>query len=362
MAEYEVRILERFGETITIVAEAEISYKRRLKADGSCTLTIPLDDETISDPLALHPWAREVMLRRRETPESPWVVAHDGPITGTSFDLDAGTVTVTAGTVKSFLTKRAGGGYFNEPGYDLGAIADLIITRAQDRGLDPLPAGSTFFCDHPLVTTGVTRDFDTRSQGARKYNEILDEFANGSPGFDYDFVTTYDAGVRTRTFVLYYPTQGTDVATPLVYGSSLIGGNVTIDGDRAATHYLILGTPKGDATKQANVFVDDTIIDLYTRLEEVETQSDIDDATRLHDLAVEALRLRVPPLYLLAGTYKVCEATPWRFAKVGDTVPLRISRGPVQINNRRRVIGESVSVGAGGSETVTLEFNDPVSP
>lgn len=361
MAEYERRIVDRFGDTLSIVPSTALSYSRGLRGDGSLEMTIDLDHPSIADPRVLQPWASEVLLLRRESQSDDWSVAHDGPILNTVLDVDGGTAQVTAGRVKAFLTKRKGGNFFNEPGYDLGAIADLILTRAQDRGLSPPPAGSSFSCAVSGVTTGVTRDFITVGQNTRRYDEILDEYAQGSPGFDYDFVTTWVGGSRSRSLAVYYPKQGSDVTTPLILGSGMTALKVTWEGDRAATHYNVWGTPHGDATLVGNTFVADSIIDVYTRLEEDETRADVDDVDRLHDLSLEALRVRTPPLVIPTATYVVCEATPWRFAGPGDTVPLTAKRGPVQLSGRKRIVNEKVTV-AGGSESVELTFNDPVSP
>lgn len=358
MSVYQARITDRQGRLISIVP-AQLSYSRMLNGDGSCTLTIPLDHPSIADPSVLVCWAREILLLRQDTPTDPWTVAHDGPITQVTFDPIAGTATVTSGTVKAWLTKRLGGQYFYLVNADLATIADLIITRAQDRGPTNPDPNADLSIMHSVFLTGVTRLFNTNGQGARKYSEILDEYATALPGFDYDITTTLDAsGARLRTFQLFYPTRGNKIATPLTLGSTLTSLQAVDDGDRAVTHFTTFGY--GSGTQQKVGVANDNITSLTTgRLEAVDTRTDVNDQQRLNDLAAEQLRLRRPPVRVLSGGYRVAPATPWRFATLGDTVPIRATRGPLQINDTRRIVAEQITVND-GSEDVALTFNDPV--
>lgn len=369
MAEYEARLLTRTGAAGPIVSPTQITYSRGLGNTGRCTFTISLEEEGLT-AAALDPWATEVLLLRRDdptvaVPNPSWQVAHDGPVTDSESDLDAGTCQITAGQVSEWLGRRwqrRSIGYTRES-TDLDQIANDMVYLAQHP--EP-PFSYNSRADFKVVgsshPTGVLRTLRIAATARVNWLEKLQEIAAGSPSFDWDIETTWNSAtsVRTRTFRTWTPGRGSAVSTPLVLGDGLGGLRVVRRGSSAANYVESIGA--GGTALVSDAKQDGSNQDTYGLIELFDSSSDINVKARLNDRALEQLRLRKPPtLIVSSATYDVTEGLPWRFAGPGDTVPVRASRGPVVVNGSYRVVSEAVGVSDGGAEKVTLTFQEPLS-
>lgn len=364
MAEYEARLLTRAGAAGPIVQPRGISYNRGLGNTGKCSFTVSLEEEGLTDA-ALEPWATEVLLLRRADASSSWEVAFDGPLTDSEADLDGGSCLLTAGPVSEWLGRRwqrRSIGYARE-NTDLDQIANDMLYLAQHP--EPPFAYSSradFKVNGSSHPTGVLRTVRIAATDRVNWKEKLQELAAGNPSFDWDIETTWNAStsVRTRTFRTWNPGRGSAVATPLVLGDGLTGVRVVRRGSNAANY--VEATGAGGTALVSDAQQDTSNQDTYGLVELFDSSSDINVKARLNDRAAEQLRLRKPPTMIVASaTYDVTEGLPWRFATLGDTVPVRASRGPVEVDGTYRAVVEDVIVSEGGSERVTLTFQEPLS-
>lgn len=363
MAEYQARFFTRAGVAGPLVAVVP-AYERGLNGTGQCTFTVSLDLPALADPASSKPWANEVLLLRRESSATSWTaasVAHDGPIIKRDFDDDAGTMTLTVGTVSAWLARRNQRETvdiaYGTP-TDLDTIAGGLIYLSQY--LEPpytYNAAADYLAGFATTPTGTTRTYALRWDQRRNWLEALNELAGGSPSFDWDFVTTWSGGVRTRIWRSYSPARGSVITTPLIRGRGMVGLKVIDDGERAANRVESFGsggTATSEVAESSGSQTTDGLLEFF------DANTDIEAATRLADRAAEQLRIRLPPARVAEVGYVVGQNLPWRFATIGDTVTVTASRGPMVVSGSNRIANERVSVSDGGMETVMFTMQDPL--
>lgn len=269
-------------------------------------------------------------------------------------------------TIVASLLARAGGGPSSLAPYTPGSIIPVgaaIVT----------PAGVS------RAKTGTLRD--RTYNGGKSIGEAITELAHISGGFDFDVlpeaqaddglalvdaygtVTTLGSRDALR---LFWPSQG--IARPdvvLVYGGNVSDVARTVNSGDYANHVRSLGN-SGSADPAAAQLVgvaasadaSSTTVGWWPYGDSA--PSDVNQQATLNQRAAGVLAdmgVLVPSytLTMRPGAYS------WGFPNMGDTVPLVIQSGRLNVNTTVRVVGLTYDVGDDGDENVEIVVGRPLS-
>lgn len=273
---------------------------------------------------------------------------------------------------------------------DQDRIAALFVARA---GGGPAPAapyapGSIIpvgVC--PVDPTGASRALsgtlrDRTYIGGKALGQALDELAHVQGGFDYDVLPEPRAD-NTLTMVdqngalsqlgagrdalrLFWPSMGsarTDMI--LVYGGNIASLSRTVASNDYANHVRTLGNNGSSdpaaaqlAGTAVNADASSTTVGWWPYADAA--GSDVNQQATLDQRAAGLLAgmgVLVPSysLTMTPGAYS------WLFPRLGDTVPLIVHSGRLDVNTTVRVVGITYDVGDDGDEDVTLTVGRPLS-
>jgi hypothetical protein len=166
-----------------------------------------------------------------------------------------------------------------------------------------------------------------------------------------------------RTF---YPTQGINRPdTPLVYGVSVANFSRSLNSADYANYVRVIGqnpdTTVGVPQLYAEAISGDAndvtriAVGLWMRSENA---SDVNQQATLNEKANGSLRDRS----VLVPSYSLGLRPGWfrpGFPNMGDTVPLRIEIGRLDVDTTVRVVGIDYAIGDDGQEDVTLTAGRP---
>ena len=252
----------------------------------------------------------------------------------------------TLATNASTITPSAGGASF-DPGDNLQLQMGFMN-----------PDGTT----RPQGSGNVVRD--RTYEPGKSYGEAINDMSDDINGFDYDLDHEMFAGWdRLR---IWYPYQGTarDDVT-LLYGSTVRALTRTVAASDYANYVRVIGaTPSGGTTplwaEAWNADANDvtrTPVGLWMRSENL---TDVSLQPTLNDRA----RGMVDRYGLLVPSYAVTmrpDAYSWGFPNMGDTVPLIVQAGRLDVNTTVRVVGITWNIGDDGQEDVELTVGRPLS-
>lgn len=192
--------------------------------------------------------------------------------------------------------------------------------------------------------SGVLLSLQVKASEVKKYGEIFDNFANGDTGFDWDVITTNNAGIYTRYLVIGYPTLGSQSDPSMVIFE--YPGNITnyweseSIGGRGGTHIYVLGGGEGDNTPEVTVVHSDLLGFGYPRYDVDVSHKDITNLNQLISIATQEARIRKPPVPILTVELKGDEGIEFGNYGVGDTCRLIISdpRHPTPLDKQTRIL------------------------
>jgi len=300
-------------------------------------------------------------------------VAHDYLATvARRFVLDAGAQVITQvdqDVIVANLLARAGGGPFPyvplQPGSNI-SVGAVIVT----------PAGAG------RALTGTLRD--RTYLGQKSLGEAIDELANVQGGFDYDVIPEPQAddslpmvdqfpndpttalGPGRDALRVFWPSQGVareDVA--LVYGGNVSEITRTVNSGDYGNYVRSLGNNgASDPTVPqlvgvaSNADASGTTVGWWPYADGA--PSDVNQQATLDQRAaglLEGIGVLVPSysLTMRPGAYA------WGNPKMGDTVPLIIQSGRLNVNTTVRVVGISYDIGDDGQEDVDITVGRPLS-
>jgi hypothetical protein len=263
--------------------------------------------------------------------------------------------------------------------WDQDALADWAVrdswyggTYAPGSNL-PLLVGMVDPAGAARLSSGVLRD--RTYPGSSYYGQLFADLARVSGGFDYDVLPeprTLGLGLANAYGPLplgvdavrvFYPRQGvtrTDMA--LVYGSNVSTVTRAVSSADYANNIRTLGNNGSANPAAAQLYADasntdasGTVVGLW---QDVQNAADVTIAATLSDQAAGALALEgvLTPTYTLGlrpGTY-----TPGS-PNMGDTVPLVVQSGRLNVNTTVRVVGISYDIGDDGNTDVALTVGRP---
>jgi hypothetical protein len=229
----------------------------------------------------------------------------------------------------------------------------------------------------PLVTSYRNPDGSIRADsniprdrnyvGSTSLQEIIDDLAAVIDGFDFAVVPSGQfTSVGADQFQVFYPNQGVlrgDLV--LNYGTTISSLTRSVNSTDYANYVRVLGN-NGDSdpdtpqlyaeawnTDSNNVSVNPVGLWMMAdAASDVSVQSTLQDKAN-GDLALAGVLLPSYTLTMRPGAYS------WGFPRMGDTVPLIINRGRLNVNTTIRVLGISYEIGDDGEEDVSLTVGRP---
>lgn len=213
------------------------------------------------------------------------------------------------------------------------------------------------------VASGVNLTFDVKASETKKYGEIIDNFANGDTGFDWDVVTSEASGVYTRKLVYGYPTLGSQADPSMVIfeypGAITNYWESESVGSSGGTHLFVVGGGEGDSTIQATVVHNDLLNFGYPRYDVDSSHKDITDLDQLVSIATKEAQIRKPPVSVITAEVKADEGIEFGSYSIGDTCRLIITdpRHPETLDKQTRILAwEYYPPASDNVEQVRLNF------
>jgi hypothetical protein len=231
---------------------------------------------------------------------------------------------------------------------DAANAIEGIVLYAQDlgaftHGKSDLNIGT----DCPDTTKKIQQAYQFAEH--RNIGDTLREFTRTGV-CDYDIVLTS----TTRTFTTYAPTKGTLYGTTLELDVNVADFTWSWDGEQAASSVVMLGV--GDGPDRPEGYASDPSVFGGTTLEIVETAPDNTTTGQLDSRAADRLALASHPELLevttLPGAGIIGDLV------VGDTVPVLISHGWLDIDSTYRVVHIEADLYK-DQATITLNYQVP---
>jgi hypothetical protein len=265
-----------------------------------------------------------------------------------------------------------------------GYTQDIIVRGLLDRASTTMrtSAGATLMPGAwlPLYAHEVNPNGSTRAPGGpprvRYYtaqSSIGEMIANLSAvigGFDYDAVPAWRyagaGGPTTADWVrIFYPQQGVTRTDPVLeYGGAIATVDRSLNSADYANYVRVLGNTPDQASppmfsEAVNADANDVgriPIGLWSSIDnasDVSIQSTLDDKAQ-GDLNRSGVLVPSYTLGLRGGFYD------YGWVNMGDTVPLVIQSGRLDVNTTVRIVGMAFDIGDDGQEDVALTVGRPL--
>ncbi len=363
----------------SIVAELTDARSRRLdqNLNQPAQFTFTLDGASPEAAMVVE-LGTEVMVVRWDERNGADLAMFWGPVTQSEDQLseDNNVVTFTCHDYVSMLTRRILTRQVNFQNVDQDDLVANLISwsgrsvTASD-GTSLMPGGYL-----PLLTWRVNPDGTYRSNVSgnprtRQYTastpvwQSIDDLAHVINGFDYDVLPTSPNGSQAY-FRIWYPQQGVsrnDVA--FVYGQNVSSLTRSVSSSDYANYERVVGNNGSSDPAAAQLFAEYWNSDataggpgLIGLWQDAESASDVSIQQTLvdqvhGDVAIKGLIMPSYTLTLRPGAYT------WGNPNMGDTVPLIIFAGRLNVNTSVRVVGLSYVIGDDGQEDVQLTVGRP---
>lgn len=180
--------------------------------------------------------------------------------------------------------------------------------------------------------------------------DAVSDLSNAANGFDYEVRVEQDL---TRTFVVYYPGQGSRLNLTWETGVQCDVTDWIVDGTSQAN--VVIGLGAGEGSAMISAIGADTNTG-YLRLESTVSYKDVTDPTTIANLTNAAVTLQSMPRSLPTVVLREREDAQIGVFGVGDQVQLVGQTGFVDLNSFFRVVKYDVDVSDEGTETVTVNF------
>ena len=243
------------------------------------------------------------------------------------------------------------------------------VTAANGTSLNPgayLPLGMSWVnpdnSNRGAGVPSVPRDRTYLPQTV--YFDAFDQLAKVIGGFDYDVQPATGPGVDYLR--IFYPAQGvarSDLA--FVYGSTVASLTRSVDSGDYANYWRVLGN-NGSSDPAAAQLASEAFNTDANNVGQVpvglwqsgDNQADVSIQTTLDQTAQGNLALSgvLTPTYTLGLRP---DAYTWGNPNMGDTVPLIVQSGRLNVNAAVRVLGLTFDIGDDGQEDITVTVGRP---
>jgi hypothetical protein len=361
----------------TMIAElADARGRQLVQAWGTpAMLTFSMDGHSQAAALIAE-LEQDVVAWRYDDQTGIEMAVFRGPITTSEDQIttESHTVTYTAHDYAAVLTRRllTGTGPYSVTGRDQDLIASDLLSAAStaqsSSGVSFSPASYIPVTLATVNPDGTTRGLSTRLRDRTYYAsqnvfDALDALSKVSHGFDWDVQPS--AVNTTDSLRLFYPAQGvtrTD-GIALQYGSTVASVTRSVSSADYSNYVRVLGN-NSSSTPTPQKYSEDwgptalattTPVGLWMTgndAADVTVQSTLDDKAA-GDLALDAILVPHYTLGLTPGAYR------WGSPNMGDTVPLIVNSGRLDVNTSVRVLGITWDIGDDGQEDVSLVVSRP---
>ena len=357
----------------TIIAELADARGRRLEQawNTPAMLTFTLDGHSQSAAL-IEELVHDVVAWRWDDQTGQEFAVFRGTITQSEDQIttENHVVTYTCHDYAATLTRRLLTATYTVTARDQDLIAGDLLSRAtavsMSSGTSLSPACflpiSLLACNPDGSLRGLSgQNRDRTYYGSQNIGTALDDLAKITNGFDYDVApSAVDDHDSLRVF---YPQQGVtrtgDIA--LQYGSTVATLTRSVNSADYANYVRVLGnnqsanpTPQfyGEAAAAGAPTTPAGIWMLADDAADVTVSSALGEKA-VGDIALNAILVPHYTLGLAPGAYT------WGNPNMGDTVPLIIQSGRLDVNTTVRVLGIAYDIGDDGQEDVALTVNRP---
>jgi hypothetical protein len=365
----------------TIIAELTDARGRQVVQawDTPAQLTFTLDGRSSQAPLVLE-LATDVIAWRWDEKQGRDVAVFRGIIDHSEDQVttESSTVTFVAHDYLAILARRILTAVYTRTATD----QDTIVTQLVAAAVAASSSSGTSFTPGsylPLTIAYLNGDGTARTAGTgqlrdRTYTpstqigQSIDDLAKVINGFDYDCVPGADTNATADTVRLFYPAQGvtrTDLA--LMYGSTVSALTRTVSSSDYANYQRVLGNNGSSDPAAAqfyaeawNIDANNVTVNPVGLWQAADNAADVNIQSTLNDKANGDLNYSG----LLVPTYTVTMrpgAYAWGAPNMGDTVPLYVRAGRLNVRTSTRVLGITYNVGDDGDETVELVLGRPPS-
>jgi hypothetical protein len=358
----------------TMIAELVDARGRRLDQawNTPATLTFTLDGHSQSAGL-IDELLQDVVAWRWDDQTGLEQAVFRGPITQSEDQLttESHTVTYTCHDYAALLDRRLITTAYSVTARDQDLIVGDLLARAVNAtnsfGLSFSPASFlpvSLFSANP---NGSLRGLSGRLRDRTYYPSqniaaAVSDLAAVTNGFDYDVLpSAVDDHDNLRVF---YPQQGvTRTGIALQYGSTVASLTRTVNSADYANYVRVLGN-SSSADPAVQKFSDNWMAEAQSSTPTVglwmadENASDVTVQAALDDKSLgDVLRLSdLEPSYTLGLTP---DGYTWGNPNMGDTVPLIVQSGRLNVNTAVRVLGITYDIGDDGQEDVSLTVGRP---
>lgn len=229
---------------------------------------------------------------------------------------------------------------------DVADIINGIVLYAQDNGtFTHGKSDLNIAVDVDLTSVMKTRNYFFSEH--RGIADAIDEFVReGVVDIGWEFTST------TRTLKLYSPAKGVLYGTTLNLTTNIADFTYSFDGDRAASSVVVLGPGDGPDRPEGGAVDAGGFAGSGTTLEIVESAPEDVTIGELDDWAADTLNIALNPEILEVTTLP--GTTFPHDLRVGDTVPVVISYGWLNINATYRAVRVEVDP---YMDQATIAFN-----
>jgi hypothetical protein len=364
----------------TGVAELVDARSRRLETNWcqAAQLTFTLDGRS-PDAATILELVHDVIAWRWDDQTGIDIPMFRGPVTQSEDQLTDSdhTVNFTVHDYLAMLTRRilTSPTPLNFTQTDQDTIAAALLTKATrpvaSSGADVFWPGSSL----PLAFAAVGPDGSNRSNSGRlrdrsylggaTIGELLDNLAKVINGFDYDVLPRSDLN-GTDQLRVFYPSQGvTRTAPALAYGSTVASVTRTVNSTDYSNYWRIIGNNGNSDQNAAQMYAEAWNSDANNvgvfpvglwmsqdNSSDVNIQSTLNERAQ-GNLALTGILMPTYTLGLRPGAYT------YGNPNIGDTLPLIIQSGRLNVNDTVRVVGIVYDVGDDGQEDVEITVARP---
>ena len=360
----------------TIIVQLDSARNRKLtKAwDAAAVLTFDIDGHS-ADAALIQELAHDVIAWRYDGATNKDVPMFRGIVDAAEDKLDESshTVTFTCHDYFAMLDRRL----FTSPNQvawlatDQDTTAVNLINQATSNLRTG--AGASFGAASylPLSVTRVAGDGSGRPalsgqlrdltvQGNATVGTQFDNFAKRANAFDYDVLPVGAPGngsTTTDALRIFYPSQGVVRPIPLAYGINVAQVQRQLTSADYANYWRTLGNNNSATQSDPQFYGEATTPDAFNlavgTLMTADQNADVVLQTTLTDVAqgqlgIYGVLLPTYTLTLVPGTYA------YGTLNIGDTVPLVITSGRLNVNTTQRIMGLTFDIGDDGQEDVEV--------
>jgi hypothetical protein len=358
----------------TIIAELAGARGRRLDQawNTPATLTFTLDGRAQAAGL-VQELLHDVVAWRFDDQTGLDIPVFRGPVTQAEDQIttDSHTVTYTCHDYAAMLTRRLITSTYSVTARDQDLIVDDLLARAVNAtnslGLSFSPASFlplSLFAAYPGGgLRGLSGQLRTRTYyGSQNIGTAIDDLSKVINGFDFDVQPS--AVNSTDSLRVFYPAQGVNrTGIALQYGSTVAGLTRSVNSGDYANYVRVLGN-NSSTSPTPQLYSDNWMAEAQSSTPTVglwmadDNAADVTVQATLDDKSLgDVLRLSdLEPSYTLTLTP---DAYTWGNPNMGDTVPLIVQSGRLNVNTAVRVLGITYDIGDDGQEDVSLVVGRP---